>query len=98
MRKKNEATVRPPVLEDQERVRARMLPTKRELGKRGVRSGSNRTDDTDAEMNPQVDIGESSFGDACGSNPVEATKEPARESGLLEFNEGESLGKNTNVH
>ncbi|KRZ48675.1 hypothetical protein T02_13245 [Trichinella nativa] len=75
-----------------------MLPPKRELGKRGVRSGCNQTDDTDAEMNPQVDIGESSFGDACGSNPVEETKEPARESGSLEFNEGESLGKNTNVH
>ncbi|KRZ91747.1 Alpha-1,3/1,6-mannosyltransferase ALG2 [Trichinella sp. T8] len=30
-----------------------MLPTKRELGKRGGRAGSNRTDDTDAVMNPQ---------------------------------------------
>ncbi|KRX12341.1 Retrovirus-related Pol polyprotein from transposon, partial [Trichinella nelsoni] len=50
---------------------ARMLPTKRELGKRGGRAGSNRTDDTDAEMNPQVNTGASSFGDDCGSNPVE---------------------------
>ncbi|KRZ53970.1 Alpha-1,3/1,6-mannosyltransferase ALG2 [Trichinella nativa] len=30
-----------------------MLPTKRELGKRGGRAGSNRTDDADAVMNPQ---------------------------------------------
>ncbi|KRX22938.1 hypothetical protein T07_5916 [Trichinella nelsoni] len=57
---------------------ARMLPTKRELGKRGGRAGSNRTDDTDAEMNPQVNTGASSFGDDCGSNPVEARNEPAR--------------------
>ncbi|KRX39352.1 hypothetical protein T05_10228 [Trichinella murrelli] len=41
-----------------------MLPTKRELGKRDGRAGSNRTDDTDAEMN---------------LNPVEARNEPARE-------------------
>ncbi|KRY40747.1 hypothetical protein T01_10250 [Trichinella spiralis] len=95
--KKNEATVSRSVLEDQERVRwnglllaarvwclaARMLPTKRELGKRGGRAGSNRTDDTDAEMNPKVNTGASSFGDDRGSNPVEATNEPARESGLL---------------
>ncbi|KRY07436.1 hypothetical protein T12_8702 [Trichinella patagoniensis] len=38
---------------------ARMLPTKRELGKRGGRAGSNRTDDTDAEMNLQVNTGAS---------------------------------------
>ncbi|KRY09587.1 hypothetical protein T12_12798 [Trichinella patagoniensis] len=81
MRKKNKATVSLPVLEDQEGVRARMLPTKRELGKRGGRAGSNRTDDTDAEMNPQVNTSASSFGDDCGSNPVEATNEPALESG-----------------
>ncbi|KRX14346.1 hypothetical protein T07_12016 [Trichinella nelsoni] len=29
-------------------------------------------------MNPQVNTGASSFGDDCGSNPVEATNEPAR--------------------
>ncbi|KRZ82855.1 hypothetical protein T08_7701 [Trichinella sp. T8] len=62
---------------------ARMLPTKRELGKRGGRAGSNRSDDADAEMNPQVNTGASSFGDDCGSNPVEATNEPARQSGSL---------------
>ncbi|KRX78971.1 hypothetical protein T06_1048 [Trichinella sp. T6] len=61
-----------------------MLPTKRELGKRGIGAGSNRTDDTDAEMNPQVNTGTLSFGDDCGSNPVEATKEPARERGSLQ--------------
>ncbi|KRY26742.1 hypothetical protein T01_9187 [Trichinella spiralis] len=65
-------------------IRARMLPTKRELGKRGGRAGSNRTDDTDAEMNPQVNTGASPFGDDCDSNPVEATNEPARENGLLQ--------------
>ncbi|KRY47152.1 hypothetical protein T03_13451 [Trichinella britovi] len=54
-----------------------------ELGKRGGRAGSNRTDDTDAEMNPQVNTGASSFVDDCGSNPVEATNEPALESGSL---------------
>ncbi|KRZ82402.1 Retrovirus-related Pol polyprotein from transposon [Trichinella sp. T8] len=62
-----------------------MLPTKRELGKRGGRAGSNRSDDADAEMNPQVNTGASSFGDDCGSNPVEATNEPARESGSLQW-------------
>ncbi|KRX35992.1 hypothetical protein T05_5309 [Trichinella murrelli] len=57
-----------------------MLSTKREFGERGGRAGSNRTDDTDAEMNPQVNTGASSFGDDSGSNPVEATNEPSRES------------------
>ncbi|KRY31587.1 hypothetical protein T01_197 [Trichinella spiralis] len=52
----------------------RFLSTKRELVKRGGRAGSNRTEDTNAEMNPQVSTGASSFGDDCGSNPVEATK------------------------
>ncbi|KRX54273.1 Retrovirus-related Pol polyprotein from transposon [Trichinella sp. T9] len=52
-------------------------------GKRGGRAGSNRTDDADAEMNPQVNTGASSFGDDCGSNFVEATNEPARQSGSL---------------
>ncbi|KRX35655.1 hypothetical protein T05_8020 [Trichinella murrelli] len=56
-----------------------MLPTKRELGKRGGRAGSNRTDDTDAEMNLQFDTGVSSFNNDRGSNPVEARNEPARE-------------------
>ncbi|KRY08491.1 Retrovirus-related Pol polyprotein from transposon 17.6 [Trichinella patagoniensis] len=65
------------------RVLVRMLPTKRELGKRGGRAGIKRTDDTDAEMNPQVNTGTSSFSDDCGSNPVQATNEPARESGSL---------------
>ncbi|KRY27681.1 hypothetical protein T01_11454 [Trichinella spiralis] len=55
----------------------------RELGKRDGRAGSNRTDDTDAEMNPQIDTGVSSFGNDRGSNPVEARNEPARESGSL---------------
>ncbi|KRY54995.1 hypothetical protein T03_10744 [Trichinella britovi] len=73
MRKKNKATVSRWVLEDQEGVR--------EKGRQG---GSNRTDDTDAEMNPQVNTSASSFGDDCGSNPVEATNEPARESGSLQ--------------
>ncbi|KRX54282.1 hypothetical protein T09_1734 [Trichinella sp. T9] len=86
MRKKNKATISRPVLEDQEGVRARMLPTKHELGKRGGRAGSNRTDDTDTEMNPQVNTGASSFDDDCGSNPVEATNEPAWQSGS--FNGG----------
>ncbi|KRX63648.1 hypothetical protein T09_15326 [Trichinella sp. T9] len=84
MRKKNKATVSRWVLEDQEGVRAKMLPTKRELGKRDGRAGSNRTDDTDAEMNSQVNTSASSFGDDCDSNPVEATNEPARESGSLQ--------------
>ncbi|KRX75006.1 hypothetical protein T06_1285 [Trichinella sp. T6] len=56
-----------------------MLPTKRELGKRGGRAGSNRTDDTDRDMSPQIDTGVSSFGNDRGSNPVEARNEPARE-------------------
>ncbi|KRX12739.1 hypothetical protein T07_12620 [Trichinella nelsoni] len=98
-RKKNEATVSRPVLEDQEGVRWNGLllaagvwclafamygGAKRELGKRRGRAGSNRTDDTDAEMNPQVITGASPFGDDCGSNTVEATNEPARESGSLQ--------------
>ncbi|KRZ50875.1 hypothetical protein T02_9964 [Trichinella nativa] len=58
-----------------------MLPTKRELGKRGGTAGSNRTDDTGAEMNLQFDTGVSSFNNERGSNPVEARNEPARESG-----------------
>ncbi|KRY20050.1 hypothetical protein T12_14431 [Trichinella patagoniensis] len=57
-----------------------MLSTKRAFGKRGGRAGSNRTGDTRAEMNPQVNTGASSFGDDIGSNPVEATNEPSRES------------------
>ncbi|KRY56095.1 hypothetical protein T03_1194 [Trichinella britovi] len=61
-----------------------MLPTKRELGKRGGRAGSNRTDDTDRDMSPQIDTGVSSFGNDRGSNPVEARNEPARESGSLQ--------------
>ncbi|KRY08504.1 hypothetical protein T12_4857 [Trichinella patagoniensis] len=61
-----------------------MLPTKRELGKRGGRAGSNRTDDTDAEMNLQFDTGVSSFNNDRGSNPVEARNEPAQESGSLQ--------------
>ncbi|KRY08037.1 hypothetical protein T12_1065 [Trichinella patagoniensis] len=81
--RKNKATVSRPVLEDQEGVRARMLPTKHELGKGGSRAGSNRTDDTDAEMNPQVNTGASSFGDDCGSNSVEATNQPDWENGSL---------------
>ncbi|KRZ93250.1 hypothetical protein T08_11781 [Trichinella sp. T8] len=60
-----------------------MLPTKRELWKRVGRAGSNRTDDTDAEMNLQFDTGRSSFNNDRGSNPVEARNEPARESGSL---------------
>ncbi|KRZ50123.1 hypothetical protein T02_1604 [Trichinella nativa] len=52
-------------------------------GKRGGRAGSNRTDDTDAEMNLQFDTGGSSFNNDRGSNPVEARNEPARESGSL---------------
>ncbi|KRZ91498.1 hypothetical protein T08_1514 [Trichinella sp. T8] len=51
--------------------------------KRGGRAGSNRTNDTDIEINPQGDTGASSFGDDCGSNPVEATNEPAGETELL---------------
>ncbi|KRZ50434.1 hypothetical protein T02_6885 [Trichinella nativa] len=70
MRKKNKAAISRLVLEDQEGVR-----------EKGGRAGSNRTDDTDAEMNPQVNTGASSFDDDCGSNPVEATNEPARQSG-----------------
>ncbi|KRX60744.1 hypothetical protein T09_7485 [Trichinella sp. T9] len=66
-------------------VLARILLTKRELGKRGGRAGSNRTDDTDAEMNPQVDTGVSSFCNDRGSNPVEARNEPAREIGSLQW-------------
>ncbi|KRX24016.1 hypothetical protein T07_7642 [Trichinella nelsoni] len=93
--RKNKATVSRPVLEDQEGVRwnglllacverdASMLPTKRELGKRGGRAGSNRTDDTDSETNPQIDTGVSSFNNDLGGNPVEARNEPARESGSL---------------
>ncbi|KRZ98106.1 hypothetical protein T08_5910 [Trichinella sp. T8] len=84
MRKKNKATVSRPVLEDQEGVRWNVIIISsggaivwrlrytmvRELGKRGGRAGSNRTDDTDAEMNPQVDTGVSSFCNDRGSNPV----------------------------
>ncbi|KRZ95793.1 hypothetical protein T08_12064 [Trichinella sp. T8] len=61
-----------------------MLPTKRELGKRGGRAGSNRTDDTDGDMSPQIDTGVSSFGNDRGSNPVEARNEPARASDSLQ--------------
>ncbi|KRZ04806.1 hypothetical protein T11_11500, partial [Trichinella zimbabwensis] len=66
-------------------LNARMLPTKRELGKRGGRAGSCRTDNADALTNPQVDTGASSLGDDRGSSPLEATNEPARESGSLHF-------------
>ncbi|KRX13333.1 hypothetical protein T07_12896 [Trichinella nelsoni] len=54
--------------------------------KRGGRAGTvgTATDDTDAEMNQQVNTGASSFGDDCGSNPSEATNEPAQESGSLQ--------------
>ncbi|KRY24030.1 hypothetical protein T12_15274 [Trichinella patagoniensis] len=69
--RKNKATVSRPVLEDQDG------------GKRGGTAGSNRTDDTDAEMNLQIDTGVSSFNNDRGSNPVEARNEPARESGSL---------------
>ncbi|KRY27275.1 hypothetical protein T01_16037 [Trichinella spiralis] len=62
-----------------------MLPTKRELAKRGGRAGSNRTDDTDAETNPQIDTGVSSFNNDLGGNPGEARNEPARESGSLQL-------------
>ncbi|KRZ71038.1 hypothetical protein T10_8624 [Trichinella papuae] len=65
-------------------LNARMLPTKRELGKWGGRGGSSRTDNTAAETNPQVDTGASSLSDDRGSSPVEATNEPARESGSLQ--------------
>ncbi|KRX24424.1 Retrovirus-related Pol polyprotein from transposon [Trichinella nelsoni] len=36
-------------------------------------------------MNPQVNTGASLFSDDCLSNPVEATNEPARESGSLQW-------------
>ncbi|KRX26771.1 hypothetical protein T07_12755 [Trichinella nelsoni] len=96
MRMKNKATVSRPALEDQEEVRwnvtiissgGAIVCCSRESGgrcwKRGSKAGSNRTDDTDAEMNSQVNTGASSFGDDCGSNSVEARNEPARESGSL---------------
>ncbi|KRY15929.1 hypothetical protein T12_6065 [Trichinella patagoniensis] len=79
MRKKNKATVSRPVLEDQEGCEY----VTNKAWKRGGRAGSNRTDDTDAEMSPQIDTGASSFGNDRGSNPVEARNEPARESGSL---------------
>ncbi|KRZ01939.1 hypothetical protein T11_17373, partial [Trichinella zimbabwensis] len=122
-RKKKEATVSRPVLEDQKRVtvervcvvgsvcvccfvlviyggghccyllitivlllcllNAGMLPTKRELGKRSGRAGSSRTDNADAETDPQVDTGASSLSDDRGNSPVEATNEPTRESGSV---------------
>ncbi|KRY26812.1 hypothetical protein T01_1747 [Trichinella spiralis] len=53
--------------------------------KRGGRAGSNRTDDTDAEANPQIDTGVSSFNNDLGGNPVEARNDPARESGSLQL-------------
>ncbi|KRZ05153.1 hypothetical protein T11_13695 [Trichinella zimbabwensis] len=62
-----------------------MLPTKRELGKRSGRAGSSRTDNVDAETNPQVDTGASSLSDDRGNSPVEAANEPARESGSLQM-------------
>ncbi|XP_003382146.1 hypothetical protein Tsp_08995, partial [Trichinella spiralis] len=37
--------------------------------------------DTDAEANPQIDTGVSSFNNDLGGNPVEARNDPARESG-----------------
>ncbi|KRZ68480.1 hypothetical protein T10_9921 [Trichinella papuae] len=54
-------------------------------GKRGGRAGCCRTDNADALTNPQVDTGASSLGDDRGSSPLEATNEPARESGSLHF-------------
>ncbi|KRZ83142.1 hypothetical protein T08_15127 [Trichinella sp. T8] len=93
MRKKNKATVSRPVLEDQEGVRWNVTIISsggaiceyvtNKAWKRGGRAGSNRTDDRDAEMSPQIDTGVSSFGNDRGSNPVEARNEPARESGSL---------------
>ncbi|KRY28637.1 hypothetical protein T01_4957 [Trichinella spiralis] len=68
-----------------EQVERYMLPTKRVLGKRGGRASSNRTDDTDAEANPQIDTGVSSFNNDLGGNPVEARNDPARESGSLQL-------------
>ncbi|KRY97494.1 hypothetical protein T11_5171, partial [Trichinella zimbabwensis] len=46
-----------------------MLPTKRELGKRSGRAGSSRTDNVDAETNPQVDTGASSLSNDRGNSP-----------------------------
>ncbi|KRZ05814.1 hypothetical protein T11_3517 [Trichinella zimbabwensis] len=60
-----------------------MLLTKRELGKRGSRACSSRTDNTAAKTNPQVDISASSLSDNRDSSPVGAMNEPARESGSL---------------
>ncbi|KRY34924.1 hypothetical protein T01_14278 [Trichinella spiralis] len=84
MRKKNKATVSRPVLEDQEEVRWNGLLAAWSDRKRGGRAGSNRTDDTDTETNPQIDTGVSSFNNDPGGNPVEARNEPARESGSLQ--------------
>ncbi|KRX69802.1 hypothetical protein T06_3667 [Trichinella sp. T6] len=93
MRKKNKATVSRPALEDQEGVRWNVTIISsggaiceyvtNKAWKRGGRAGSNRTDNRDAEMSPQIDSGVSSFGNDRGSNPVEARNEPARESGSL---------------
>ncbi|KRY44716.1 Transposon Ty3-G Gag-Pol polyprotein [Trichinella britovi] len=62
-----------------------MSATKRELGKRGGRAGSNQTADTDAELNLQFDTGVSSFNYDRSSNPVKARNDPARESGSLQW-------------
>ncbi|KRZ09243.1 hypothetical protein T11_4328, partial [Trichinella zimbabwensis] len=74
-------------------LNTRMLPTKRELGKRGGRAGSSRTDKTAAETHPQVDTGASSLSDDRGSSPVEATNEPARESGSLHLSEVDHIAE-----
>ncbi|KRZ77884.1 hypothetical protein T10_2112 [Trichinella papuae] len=49
---------------------ARMLPTKRELGKRGSRACSSRTDNTATDTNPQVDTGAPSLRDDRDSSPT----------------------------
>ncbi|KRZ08214.1 hypothetical protein T11_13673 [Trichinella zimbabwensis] len=58
-------------------LNARMLPATCELGKRGSRAGSSRTDTMNVKMNLPVDTGASSLSDDRDSSPVGEMNEPA---------------------
>ncbi|XP_003376722.1 DNA primase small subunit [Trichinella spiralis] len=62
-------------------VDARILPAKRELGKRDNRDGGSQTENMIAQTNPPVVTSASSPSDDRDSSRVGVTNEPARESG-----------------
>ncbi|KRX45064.1 Late secretory pathway protein AVL9 -like protein [Trichinella murrelli] len=71
-------------------VDARILPAKRELGKRDSRDGGSQTENMIAQTNPPVVTSASSPSDDRDSSHVGATNEPARESGFQIMEESHS--------